>query len=814
MVVIGALALDLLLGFGQQYHGLLAALAALLPTRHQGGRLRVTRAYKTELDLNHTQVTACKRHASAARYAYNWGLVRKQEAYKATGRSPSAIALHRELNVRKQTDLPWLYQVSTCAPQEALRNLDAAFAHFFRRCALKRAGTLNGTLGYPQRTTKKKGLGSFRLTGAIVVFPAAIQLPRLGRLRVKERGYLPTAGVRVLSATISEQAGHWYVSVQVVQEQAVAVNTGPVVGVDLGVKTLATCSDGTVFPNPTPLTRRLKKIKPLHRAVTRKPKGSKNRKKAARQLGTAYRRVSNQRANTLHQVTTWLATTKAVIVLEDLHVVGMLRNHHLAQAISDVGFGEFGRQLTYKAKWYGSRIVLASRWEPSSKTCSACGWVDADLTLADRTFRCEQCGLVLDRDLNAAINLATLAGSSSERQNACGVGSAGRGGEAAVKLPTQAGARLRKKQEPNTVCAEAEIGRFWRTAFACLPPSGAMRYAWSDAPHVLSTWRAEEERMATLAAVPLDEIRAARERIAGAIVRTPLLRLAVEDAPCEIYLKLESLQPIGSFKLRGASNVLLSQPAETLTAGVWTASAGNMAQGVAWQARRMGVPCAIVVPDHAPETKLAAIRRLGGRIVKVPFAEWFAILSTRSHPGMEGTFVHPFGDPLVQAGNGTIGLEIVEDLPDVDAVVIPYGGGGLSCGIASALRALKPDTHVYACEVETAAPLAAAFIEGAPTPVEYTPSFVDGMGSPQVLPEMWPLASALLDGSLVSTLAEVAAAVRLLVERARVVAEGAGAAPVAAALAGMAGAGKVVCVLSGGNIDTAKLVDILQGDVP
>jgi putative transposase len=382
--------------------------------------MRVTRAYKTELDLNDRQVTACRRHAGAARYADNWGLARKQEVYTATGSSPSAIALHRELNARKQTDLPWLYAVSKCAPQEALRNLDAAFAHFFRRCALKRAGTLTGRLGYPQRTTKKRGLGSFRLTGSIVVFPAAIQLPRLGRLRVKERGYLPTTGVQVLSATVSEQAGHWYVSVQVVQEQTVPVTTGPVVGVDLGVKTLATCSDGTVFPNPKPLTRRLKKIKRLHRAVTRKPKGSHNRKKAARQLGKAYRTVSNQRANTLQQVTTWLATTKAVIVIEDLHVAGMLRNHHLAQAISDVGFGEFRRQLTYKTAWYGSRIVLASRWEPSSKTCSRCGWVDADLTLADRTVICRNpdrpaCGLVLDRDLNAAINLATLAGSSSER---------------------------------------------------------------------------------------------------------------------------------------------------------------------------------------------------------------------------------------------------------------------------------------------------------------------------------------------------------------------------------------------------------------
>jgi len=314
--------------------------------------------------------------------------------------------------------------------------------------------------------------------------------------------------------------------------------------------------------------------------------------------------------------------------------------------------------------------------------------------------------------------------------------------------------------------------------------------------------------------IPLEDIEAARERIAGAVVRTPLVRLTVEDAPAEIYLKLESLQPISSFKLRGASSALKQAPPEALAAGVWTASAGNMAQGVAWQARRMGVACSIVVPDHAPETKLAAIRRLGGAIVKVPFDDWFQILSTRTHPAMAGFFVHPFNDAAVMAGNATIGLEILEDLPEVDAVIIPYGGGGLSCGIASALRALRPEARIYACEVETAAPLSASLSAGAPTTIQYTPSFVDGMGSPFVLPEMWPLASTLLDDSLVVTLGQIADAIRLLVERVRVVAEGAGAAPVAAGLAGKAGGGKVVCVVSGGNLDTAKLMTILHGAVP
>lgn len=335
--------------------------------------------------------------------------------------------LHRELNALKQTELPWMYEVSKCAPQEALRNLDNAFAHFFRRSKLKQDGKLKGKLGYPQRKTKKQGLGSFRLTGSIVVFPDAIQLPRLGRLRLKEHGYLPTTGVKILSATVSEQAGHWYVSIQVEQERLVPINTGPVVGVDLGIKALATLSDGTVIANPKHLKRRLKKVKRLQRAVSRKVKGSANRKKAARKVGQEHQKVRQQRTNTLHQVTTMLAKTKSVIVIEDLNVAGMLKNHHLAQAISDVGFAEFRRRLAYKAMWYGSQVVVASRWEPSSKTCSACGWVDGNLTLADRVFRCqnEECGHVLDRDLNAAVNLSKLAGSSSESLNACGAVSAG-----------------------------------------------------------------------------------------------------------------------------------------------------------------------------------------------------------------------------------------------------------------------------------------------------------------------------------------------------------------------------------------------------
>jgi threonine dehydratase len=314
--------------------------------------------------------------------------------------------------------------------------------------------------------------------------------------------------------------------------------------------------------------------------------------------------------------------------------------------------------------------------------------------------------------------------------------------------------------------------------------------------------------------ISLDEIRDARERIAGFALRTPLVRLQAENAPAEIYLKLENLQPIGSFKLRGAGNAMASAPAEALSRGVYTASAGNMAQGVAWCARERGVPCRVIVPSHAPNTKLAAIERLGGEVVRIPFDEWWQVLVEHGYPGESGLFIHPVSDPAVIAGNGTIALEILEDLPAVEAIVVPYGGGGLSCGIASAMRALKPTVRVYAAEVSTAAPLAASLAAGAPQIVDYEPSFVDGIGARSVLAEMWPLARRLLDGSLVVSIAEVAAAVRLLAERNRIIAEGAGATPVAAAMGGRAGGGKVVCIVSGGNIDAATLAAILTGALP
>ncbi len=314
--------------------------------------------------------------------------------------------------------------------------------------------------------------------------------------------------------------------------------------------------------------------------------------------------------------------------------------------------------------------------------------------------------------------------------------------------------------------------------------------------------------------IPLEEIRAARLRTSDVVIRTPLLRLNIDDAPAEIYLKLENLQPIGSFKIRGASSLISNVEPSTLARGLWTASAGNMAQGVAWCARRLGIHCTVVVPETAPVAKLAAIERLGARTTRVPVSEWFDVFQTRKHAGLDGLFVHAFNDPDVMAGNGVIGLEVLEDLPDVDAIVVPYGGGGLSCGIASAVRALKPDTKIYAAEAETAAPLVASWAAGEPTRIDYQPSFVDGIGAPHVFPGMWELARLLLDGSLVSSLAEIASAVRVLAERNHVIAEGAGAAAAAPAIAGRAGSGKVVCIVSGGNIDAGKLAKILIGETP
>ena len=442
--------------------------------------MRLTRGYRTELDLNHKQITACKKHAGAARYAYNWGLKRKQEVYQTTGRRISAMELHRELNQLKQTELPWMYEVSKAAPQEALRDLDKAMRNFFRRVQLKKEGKWKGPPGYPKYKTKRQGLGSFRLTGSIHVCEKAIDLPRLGRLHLKECGYVPTSGVNVLSATVSEEAGRWFVSIQVEEEVPdPPAGTSEPIGVDVGINRLAQCSDGRVVENPKALRSELKRLKRLHRRLSRKEKGSKNRAKARVKLARKYARIAHVRRDALHKGTSALtraplaleerAARKAeiaaslpepktkvkprkgkrskpvevpplpekiakqvkakqvkrllrlaqlsdvllrpAVVLEDLHVDGMKRNRKLALSISDVGLGEFRRQMTYKTAWQGEALLLADRWFPSTKRCSGCGNMKEDMDLSERIYVCENpaCGLVIDRDVNAALNLAALA---------------------------------------------------------------------------------------------------------------------------------------------------------------------------------------------------------------------------------------------------------------------------------------------------------------------------------------------------------------------------------------------------------------------
>jgi threonine dehydratase len=314
--------------------------------------------------------------------------------------------------------------------------------------------------------------------------------------------------------------------------------------------------------------------------------------------------------------------------------------------------------------------------------------------------------------------------------------------------------------------------------------------------------------------IAIAEIEAARERVAGIAVRTPLVALPIDGAEARIYCKLETLQPINSFKLRGAANAVLSAPSDAYAEGLITASAGNMAQGVAWMARELGVPATIVVPEHAPEAKLSAIAALGGRAIKVPYEDWWQTIVTSRVEGIPGHFVHPVDDDGVMAGNGTIGLEILEDLPEVETVVIPVGGGGLATGIASAIRARQPQTRIVSVEPDTGAALRAALAAGEPTDVDYTPSLVDGSGSRRVLDPMWPRLAPLIDEAVAVSIPQVLDAIRLLARRLRIVSEGAGALSTAAAVNGLAGAGTIVCIVSGGNIDLATLAQILANDEP
>jgi len=405
----------------------------------------ITRAYKVELDPNNKQRTALMQHCGAARHVYNWGLEEKQKAYKETGKSPGAMELHRKLNELKRVSKedggkPWLYFTSKCAGQEALRDLDRAFSSFFRRCkqGAKRKG-------YPKFKSRKNGIGSCRFTGTIKSLGNHVQLPNLGRIRLKERDYLPlpeNKNVRILSATVTERAGRWFVSFAVKEEipDPVPKAKAKSVGVDVGVSFLATCSDGVVYENPRSLKRSLDHLKRLQRSVSRKKRGSRNRQKAVRRVQRLHYRIACLRADTLHKATTDIVKYHDVIGIETLNVSGMLRNRRLSRAISDASMSEFLRQIRYKAEWKSTEIVEAPRFYPSSKTCSSCGNVDREFKLGMDVYRCGVCGLVLGRDLNAAINLKNLAASSAV--SACGEVSAGSGRKSRVKLAST-------KQEPN-----------------------------------------------------------------------------------------------------------------------------------------------------------------------------------------------------------------------------------------------------------------------------------------------------------------------------------------------------------------------------
>jgi len=374
----------------------------------------INRAYRYELDPNNIQRSSLAQHAGVARFAYNWGLEQRIARYKnnqGDDRFTDAIKQHKLLTSLKKTEFSWMYETSKCAPQEALRDLHRAFQNFYR-------GLKSGKkTGFPR--FKRRGIrDSFRLYGTIRFHERAIQLPRIGKIRIKEKRKCYYCG-RILSVTVRRRATRWFVSVTVEEDilDPQPVRGAPV-GVDLGVKTLATLSDGTTFENPRALGRRLRKLRQLNKSVSRKEKGSKNREKAKLRLAKMYLKTFNIRQDTLHKLATYLAKSHSKVIIEDLLVSGMMRNRRLARVIADVGFYEFRRQLEYKCQWYGSELVIASRTFPSSKMCSQCGHRKKELSLSEREYHCELCGLEIDRDLNAALNLVAV--SLPETLNACG----------------------------------------------------------------------------------------------------------------------------------------------------------------------------------------------------------------------------------------------------------------------------------------------------------------------------------------------------------------------------------------------------------
>lgn len=362
------------------------------------------KAYKTELNPNNVQVSVMLQHCGAARWAYNWGLEQIKQALATGGKIPGSFDLSKCLNALKSTPtLPWGYTVSKCAFEGALHNLDTAIKNW----RSSKYGARKGRkVNFPHFKSKKKGIGTCRFTGAIRVFNNSIQLPRVGKIRLKEHDYLPV-GAQVKQATISERAGHWFVSVLVdTPKPAPVVTTGEVIGIDVGIKTLATCSNGMTFANPKALGARTKQLSRWQRRMNRRVKGSRNRAKAKLQVAKCHKRIADTRLDAHNKAARTIVNLRpSAIVLEDLNVAGMVKNQHVAKALSDAAVGQFSRIITYMAEDVGIQVIKANRFFASSKTCSCCGWKKDNLTLADRTFVCEQCGNILDRDLNAALNL-------------------------------------------------------------------------------------------------------------------------------------------------------------------------------------------------------------------------------------------------------------------------------------------------------------------------------------------------------------------------------------------------------------------------
>lgn len=363
--------------------------------------MKIHRAYKTELNPNNKHVTLFNKNCGVARYAYNWGLNQRIEMYNNEKKSISQYQQVKELNVLKKTDFPWMYEVSKCSPQEALVDLDNAFTNFFRQVKQKK-----GNLGFPKFKNKKKSKQSFRLKGSILVESDRIKLPRIGWVRLKQRDYIPTEG-KILSVTVSKEADRWYCSVLFEQDIEVQPNIiENVVGIDLGIKQLATCSNGKVFENPKAYRSHQKKLRRAQREVSRRKIGGRNREKSNKIVRSIHRKISNIRKDAIHKMTTSIAKDKpSIVVIEDLQVKNMVKNRSLALSISDASFGEIRRQLEYKSKWYGFELKVVDKFFPSSKKCSNCGNNALELKLSDRVYNCVKCGLKIDRDMNAAMNL-------------------------------------------------------------------------------------------------------------------------------------------------------------------------------------------------------------------------------------------------------------------------------------------------------------------------------------------------------------------------------------------------------------------------